>query len=259
MIYEDGFHFHSLKSLSGETKSLIVVLHGAGNHPDNYIAHALETQKENPDADILILKAPVAIQASKERKAEYGIPDDDDLYTWYDLEKHPVQQIEMLFNHVFNRMTIIGRLNLFIDRQLEKRGLKDKDLALIGYSMGGIVAVQAAVRRKEECAAVVCHSGAVLPLTFIMQKPDTLMIMGDQDNFFYLPEDLVSQRTSEILKAFNKLGLKVDLKHDRSVKRLRRVGISVDEKIFPGQNHCVTKESWKEASDFVAKKFKIKK
>ncbi|MBI3441411.1 MAG: dienelactone hydrolase family protein [Proteobacteria bacterium] len=259
MQNEDGFYFHSFPSLSGNTKSLIIIFHGNNSHPDGYRKWAEKAQQDNPDADVLVIRGPVASHASQQEKATYRVPEVDDLYTWYDIDKHPGRQVGLLLRQAFNRMTVIGKLNKLINHQLAKRQLQDKDLALMGFSMGGVVALQVAYSRKGECAAVVCHSGAVLPFTRVKKKPDTLMVVGDKDEVFFLPEKKLHQRTSPIIKAFNRLGIRVNLHHNQSVKRLKKAGIPVSEKVFGGQTHSITDSSWQEATAFVAKKLKLKK
>ena len=259
MNNEDGFDFYSLKAKSGDTKSLIVILHGHNSHPSKYIKWAKKTQDENPDADVILIRAPIATQASEEEKERHNLKDADDLYTWFNLEKKTSQQAGLLVKHAFNRVAVVSRLNKFIDKQLEKRELEDENLALMGFSLGGGVALQTALRRKEKVAAVVCHSGAVLPFTKARKKPDTLVIMGDQDELFYAEKKKLPKKASGLLKMFHKAGMKLNLHHDKSVKRLQKAGVPVEEKIFEGQPHRITEESWNEATKFVASRLKPKK
>lgn len=254
MQYEDGFYFHALPSLSGAAKSLIVILHGHGSHPDKYIPWAMKTRETSPDADLILVRAPVALKATANQKIARRLPGIDDLYTWYKLDRKIHQQAGLILKHAFRRLTVFNKLNRLIDNQLKKKGLQDKDLALIGFSMGGTMAVQTALRRKNPCAAVVCHSGAVLPFTRAREKPDTLMIMGDRDELFFLPEKKTPRKGSRILAAFQKAGLNLNLRHECSVERLQRAGIAVTEKIFKDLDHRISDASWQEACDFVAQK-----
>ena len=254
MQYEDGFYFKSLSSRSGEVKSLIVILHGHGSHPDKYLQWAHKTQEANPDADLILVRAPVALRATEAQKISRNLQGVDDLYTWYKLDKRPGLQVELLLKQALRRLTVFGKLNKMIDNQLQKRSLQDKDLAFIGFSMGGTMAVQTALRRKKECAAVVCHSGAVLPFTRARKKPDTLMIMGDKDELFFLTERKGQRKSSRIFRAFHQAGMKANLHHERSVRRLQKAGVSVTERIFRDLDHRITEDSWHEASSFVAKK-----
>jgi phospholipase/carboxylesterase len=256
MHYEDGFYFNALPSLSGAAKSLIVILHGHGSHPNKYASWALKTQQVNPDADLILVRAPVALKATENQKIARSLPGIDDLYTWYKLDRKAHRQAGLILKHAFRRLTVFNKLNRLIDNQLQKRNLQDKDLAFIGFSMGGTMAVQTALRRKGECAAVVCHSGAVLPFTKARKKPDTLMIMGDQDELFFLPEKKTPRKGSRFLNAFKKAGLNINLHHKRSVRRLQKAGIEVTERIFKDLDHRITDASWQEASSFVAQKLR---
>lgn len=259
MKYEDGFYFHSLPCPSGSVKSLIVILHGHGSHPDKFVKWAKKAQERNPDADVLVVRGPKATHATPAQKAAHKFFEDDDLYSWYGPRKRPSKKTSFVFSNVFNRQTVIGKLNRMLDSQLKQRGLRDKNLALIGFSMGGWVAVRTALTRKNECAAVVCHSGIVLPFTKAKRKPDTLMIMGDADGLFYAAAEKPAKKISAIARAFLRTKVRLGLNHDRSVKRLKKAGVPVEEKIFPGQGHRVTEESWEAASRFVAKNLKLKR
>ena len=52
-------------------------------------------------------------------------------------------------------------LSAFIDRELDRRGLADRDLALIGFSQGTMMALYVALRRADACAALIGYSGAL--------------------------------------------------------------------------------------------------
>lgn len=257
MKHEDGFWFHELPSLSGQTKHLIIILHGNRSHPDGYLNWAEETRKANPDADVLVIRGPVAMRVPDKVKAAWRVPNIDDLYTWYDIDSHPKHQAGLVLRQAFNRLTVAKDLNKFINRRLAERSLKDESLAFMGFSMGGIIALQAAYHRKKECAAVVCHSGALFPFTRIKKKPPTLLLMGDRDNIFYTTgKKKMPKGASRLIKIFNRLGGGINLHHDRTLKKIRKAKIDVTEQIFPGQNHVITSESWDAANEFVAKRLR---
>jgi len=256
MQHEDGFYFHALPSPSGSARALIIILHGHGSHPDQYLKWAKKTQAENPAADVLVVRAPVALQASEEQKRAQRLPAVDDLYTWYNLDEKPVAPD---LKQPFNRAAIVSQLNRFIDAQMKKRNLQDENLAIIGFSQGALMAVDAALHSNRSCAAVVSHSGAVMPFAQAARKPDVLMIMGDKDDLFSLPEDGSKPSASRTVEAFRKAGIKANMDHPSSVERLKKAGIAVTEKVVKNQGHRITEESWHEASAFVAKKLKLKK
>ncbi len=251
---ENGFTFHNLPAATQPARGLIVVLHGYGNTPDQFVKWAQKTQAENPEADILVMQGPIALHATEEQKKAMRAPNADDLYSWYSLGGNAVTEL----SQPFNAASIVTRFNAFLDAQLQKRGLGDDNLALMGFSQGAMVSIITATNRAAPVAAVVAHSGAALPFNAVSAKPDTLMIMGDADELFYAPGTMGGPSMSRTVEAFRKAGIDARLDHQGSRDRLRAAGLHVDEEIFAGQGHRVTEASWHAASAFVAQKLKLK-
>ena len=155
--------------------------------------------------------------------------------------------------NVFNRLPVVDRFNRFLDHQLKKRKLKTKDLALAGFSMGGGMALHAAARRKENCAAVVSHSGTILPIFRARSKPEALILMGDRDEIFFPDHRQKDHPVSKLVKAFRKVGINFSLDHKDTVRRVRKAGLPLREVIVHGLGHNITDESWDQVDSFVAK------
>lgn len=252
--YADGFHFLELPARSGETKSLIVILHGHNNHPDMFRPMAFAMQHRFPDTDVLLVQGPYPLNASPDAKVRKNVPDVDDLYTWHRLEKRVKPHVGLVVGQMFNRVAIIGQLNRFIDARLIERELGDERLALFGFSMGGAVAVQAAARRPKKCAAVVCHSGLVLPNLRAKSKPDTLLVMGDEDPLFYKRRMALTlpQKDGRLHRAFQKAASRVTLHHEDTVNRLRKAGIPFEQEIIEGLTHSINGASLRKSLAFIA-------
>lgn len=251
---ENGFSFHNLPAATQPARALIVVLHGFGNTPDQFVKWAKKTQAQNPEADILVLQGPIPLHASEEQKKAMRAPNADDLYSWYSLGGGAVKEL----TQPFNEASIVTQMNRFLDAQLKKRGLADENLALMGFSQGAMVSILTATHRTNACSAVVAHSGAALPFNTVSAKPDTLMIMGDADELFYHHGATGGPAMSRTVDAFRKAGIIAQIDHAGSRDRLRAAGLNVDEKVFAGQGHRVTEASWQAASDFVTAKLKLK-
>jgi predicted esterase len=138
---------------------------------------------------------------------------------------------------IFNRMAILDDLNTLMDDTLNSLGLKDENLVVFGFSQGGITALYTAFRRASACRAVVCHSGGYMGMSTPESKPETLMIVGDRDDFYDCKK----------LTAFERHFLK----HDRSMDRLQKSGIPATEHIVEGLGHNMTKESMKAVQHFL--------
>ena len=76
-------------------------------------------------------------------------------------------------------------LNAFIDRELERDGLDDRHLALLGFSQGAMMSLYVAPRRPQPMAGVLGYSGALLGadrLTDeVISRPPVLLVHGDAD------------------------------------------------------------------------------
>lgn len=240
--------------MSGDAKSMIVILHGHNNHPEMFKPMALAMQRRFPNTDVLLVQGPHPLKASRDAKARKKVPDVDDLYTWHRLEKRVKPHVSLVIGQMFNRVGIVGQLNRFIDARLIERKLEDDCLALFGFSMGGAVAVQAAARRPKKCAAVVCHSGLVLPNLRAKSKPDMLLVMGSEDPLFYkrrmtLPPP---QKDGRLQRAFHKAASRVTLHHEDTVKRLRKAGIPFEQEIVDGLTHAINGTSLRKSLAFIS-------
>ncbi len=76
-------------------------------------------------------------------------------------------------------------LNAFLDAELERHGLSDDRLALVGFSQGTMTALHTLLRRPKACALIVGFSGALLKPEVlgeeIVSRPPVLLVHGDAD------------------------------------------------------------------------------
>ena len=254
MKHEKGFHFLEFPAAAGKADALVIILHGHANHPEMFDTLPARLQQDWPTADVLIVRAPFALNASDDNKKNKGVAHVDNLYTWHKLEKRARPHVGLALSRLFNRVSVVRQLNAFIDAQLHKRHLKDADLALFGFSMGGAIAIETAARRPQPCSSVVCHSGFVLPNLRAKSKPDTLMLVGDVDNFFFTRRLTVPAPpgNGRLKKAFGKAVSKIGFHYDDSIKRLQKAGIPFEQDIIPGLRHTINEESFGKSSGFIS-------
>jgi phospholipase/carboxylesterase len=200
----------------GETehpRSVIVLLHGSGQHAGWMEQAAGIFSRENPDALLIIPNGPRVLPGC-------------DGFDWFNpdaLRGSPGQL-------AFNMKPMLDDLDVLIDAHLQKYGLADKNLVLFGFSLGGMTAHYAGQRRENPCAAVVCHS-SVYPVAIPPRsRPPTVMVMGDA-NIEGIKDDIASGEYPETFS------------YASSVERLRGQGIGVAEYIVPGLTHMTTEES----------------
>jgi predicted esterase len=264
MKHENGFDFLEFPCASGKPDALIIFLHGYSNHPEMFTDIPARIQKEWPNADVLIVRGPEPIHASAERKANLGVPDVDDLYTWYKVEDSAQKNLEVALKHFFNQVPVVDKLNRFADAQLAKRKLSGDHLVLYGFSLGGAIGMQMATRRKDKCAAVVCHSAPIFPVVSPQSKPRTMLLMGDQDHFFYTRAELVqpakpakiSKAKGRLKKAFDQVIGSISVHYESSLKRLKRAGLPVTGVLVKGLGHTINEESFTATMDFISKGLK---
>ena len=253
MKKEDGFHFLEFPCKSGKPDTLIVFLHGYSNHPDMFTELPPRFQELWPNADVLLVRGPEALHASQERKDGVGVPHVDDLYTWYKVNNKAKENLQLALSHFFNQVPVVDELNEFVNAQLKKRGLKDDGLVLYGFSLGGAIVVQMATRRPDECAAVIAHSSPIFPIVKPKSKPETMLLMGDEDTFFYT-KVMDVKKPNKLKKAFDKAMQTISVHYDSSLKRLKRSGMPTTGVLVKGLHHTMTEESLKHTLDFIGKK-----
>ncbi len=96
-------------------------------------------------------------------------------------------------------------LSAFLDAELERYGLSDDRLALVGFSQGTMMALFVALRRARPCAALVGYSGAligdeILPEE-IASRPPVLLVHGEADEIVpvqALPAAMAALRANSV-------------------------------------------------------------
>jgi phospholipase/carboxylesterase len=81
--------------------------------------------------------------------------------------------------------TAANTVNQFLDDALAKLELDDSNLALVGFSQGGMVALHVGLRRARTPAGVVCMSGMLVQPNSLPEglvAPPVLLTHGDADN-----------------------------------------------------------------------------
>ena len=125
-------------------KQLVVLLHGYGSNGDDLISLAPFFAQALPDAEFLSPNAPFPCELSP-----MG-------FQWFGFEDRTP---EMLLGGARLAAEILDR---FLDAELARRGLKDRDLALVGFSQGTMMALQVGPRRPNRMAGILGFSGSLI-------------------------------------------------------------------------------------------------
>jgi len=153
-------------------KYLVILLHGYGANGQNLIELAEFFNKSLPDACYL---APNAIE-----NWEGGFPD---CYQWFSLSNGFVRRslIEMSA-HIRDANKKLGD---FIDKKLQELNLTRKNLIIVGFSQGAMMASYQALISKEEIAGVIGFSGKLIMPELTgdktLSKPKICLIHGQDD------------------------------------------------------------------------------
>ena len=151
----------------GEPKQLIILLHGYGSNGADLISLAPFWHQAVPDALFLAPNAPEQIPGMR------------GAYQWWDLSTRDRA----------SRAAGAARagpvLDAYIDQQLDRYGLTEEQLVLVGFSQGTMMALQVGPRRERQIAGIVGYSGMLADVGSLARdartKPPVLLIHGSAD------------------------------------------------------------------------------
>jgi predicted esterase len=242
---DDGFKYRLFPAKTEKPTSLIVYLHCLEGDTDLSYRYLHFLQSKIPGADVIAVQAPIKVIKSPRFPNPKG-------YMWFPFGGSILSQVETWLTHIFKRLTIAEQVEAFTKNQLEKRGLKEENLAYYGYSMGGIVALQTGLTGDKPVAAIVSRSSVVVPFTKVKSKSKVFLQMGELDDGFNKPATPLPKK-GFLKQVFTAVANRLSLSHVNSVKRLQEQNVPVTEKVYPKQVHEQTYEAWKDAVDFMAK------
>jgi phospholipase/carboxylesterase len=128
----------------GKPKQLVVLLHGYGSNGDDLISLAPFFAQALPEAEFLSPNAPFPCELSP-----MG-------FQWFGFED---RTSEMLLGGARLAAEILDR---FLDAELARRGFKDRDLALVGFSQGTMMSLHVGPRRSHPIAGILGFSGSLI-------------------------------------------------------------------------------------------------
>jgi phospholipase/carboxylesterase len=151
----------------GKPDCLVVLLHGYGSNGADLISLAPYWAKALPGA---LFVAPNAIEP---------VPQAPGGYQWFHISSLDPQAMEAGVRHAAQSV------DRFLDRELEKAGLDDSRLALVGFSQGTMMSLHVGLRRATAPAAILGFSGVLTGARKLKEemtaKPPVLLVHGDQD------------------------------------------------------------------------------
>lgn len=151
----------------GPARQLIILMHGVGADGNDLIGLAPHIAQALPDAAFVSPHAPFPYDM-----APFG-------RQWFSLiDRSPSR----LLDGVRIAAPIVDR---FIDLELQRHGLDDSQLALVGFSQGTMTALHTGLRRVSPCAGILGYSGVLIGADILESdlrvRPPIMLIHGDDD------------------------------------------------------------------------------
>ncbi len=185
----------------GKAKRLVVLLHGYGSNGDDLISLAPFFAQALPDAEFLSPNAPFPCEI-----APMG-------FQWFGFEDRTP---EMLLGGTRLAAEVLDK---FLDAELAKRGLADRDLALVGFSQGTMMSLHVGPRRANPIGGILGFSGSLIAPQLLgselKSRPPVLLVHGTADQV--VPYGALAQ----------------------AEKALKDAGIPVETEARPGLPHSI--------------------
>ena len=155
---------------SGQTRSVVVFVHGYGADGADLLGLADPLAPHLPDTVFLAPNAPERCSGNPFGYQWFPIP-------WLDGSSEAAASAGLV--------AASDDLNTFLDTVLRDEGVGPDALALVGFSQGSMMCLQVAPRRADPVAGIVAFSGRLLaPERLAAEatvKPPVLLIHGDVD------------------------------------------------------------------------------
>lgn len=199
----------------GAVRQIILLLHGYGSNGHDLISFAQVWRDVFPDALFIAPNAPERLPGG------WG-----DGYQWWALTEYTPEAM------AHGAAGAAPVLNRFIDRLLDRHGLTERDMALVGFSQGTMMALHVGPRREQQLACILGYSGLLVGAEALARevrtRPPVMLIHGAED----LMVPLASMRVAE--------------------SELTRLGFEVSSYVSPGLGHSVDQMGLQLGADFVS-------
>jgi phospholipase/carboxylesterase len=171
-------------------KQLVILLHGYGSNAADLISLAPLWQQSLPDALFLAPDAPEEVPGFAGGRQWWALDD---------------RRSAAVAAGVRRAAPLV---DAFLEAQLAEHGLAEKDLLLVGFSQGTMMALHAGPRRQQPVAGILGYSGMLADPAgmagWIRSKPPVLLIHGAADEI--VPVNAMQQARTEL----QRLGFQVE-------------------------------------------------
>ena len=148
-------------------RQAIILCHGYGGDGKDISALAVNWQRFLPDTIFLCPNAPEVCAVNPGG------------FQWFDLTNEKD-------NIIFEKSLVAEKkLILFMDQVLNNFKLQEKNLALVGFSQGCMISIQAGLKNKKEINCIIGYSGKIINQKSLSEninsKPKLFLMHGDND------------------------------------------------------------------------------
>jgi phospholipase/carboxylesterase len=156
---------------SGETRSIVVFLHGYGANGADLLGIADVLAEHLPDTLFVAPDAPETIPMMPTGYQWFPIP-------WIDGSSEEESERGL--------MAAADDLNAFLDALMVDEDVMPEQVVLFGFSQGTMMALHVAPRREDPVAGIVAFSGRLLRPELLedeaVSRPPVILIHGDADD-----------------------------------------------------------------------------
>ncbi|HEY1779617.1 MAG TPA: dienelactone hydrolase family protein [Roseiarcus sp.] len=162
---------------AGRTSQLVVFLHGYGADGNDLIELGRQWRALMPETGFVSPNAPDRSPGTMGRQ-------------WFALSNRPPDDPGGGAERWNGAVKARGAIDAFLDAELERLGLDDSKLALVGFSQGAMMALHVGLRRPRAPAAILGFSGLLVGPEHLSEAtardahgrpPPILLVHGDQD------------------------------------------------------------------------------
>jgi len=199
-------------------KQLILLLHGVGADGDNLLDIAKTLSPKFPDAYFISPNAPHSYDM-----APFG-------YQWFSLGDTSEEALLQGLNDA------MPHLNEFVDHQLKRFELTEKNLAVIGFSQGTILALHTFPRRSKPIALIAGLSGTLIAPYLLEKelksKPNILFMYGEKDQVLPVKYMKLASQSLKNLGFDIKTNVYPDLEHSINQEEITAIIQALEKKFF---------------------------
>jgi phospholipase/carboxylesterase len=173
-------------------RQILILCHGYGGDGKDISNLAINWQRFLPDAIFICPNAPEICAINP-----HG-------YQWFDLSSEKEEII------LEKSLIAEEKLNIFLDQVLDDTQLESKNLALVGFSQGCMMAIQVGLKKKEQINCLVGYSGKIINKNNLSENINSrpkIMLMHGENDTIVSPMYLL-----EAKEYLNNVGIKIKTK-----------------------------------------------